>query len=616
MTRPLGTPDPDWQTRHAHAIVTPEAAVRRIKPGQRIFLSTGAGAPTALVRALIEQRSRLADIEIVTLFVAGEAPFCTRELAEVFTLNTFFVADNVREMVRQGLADHTPIHLGDIPRLFGSGRMPLNVALISAAPPDADGHVNLGIAVDVVRAAIESAQLVIAQINPHMPVTHGDTSLAVWDIDLLVPAATPLPETPTPEPDETLARIGRNVAALVPDGATIQMGIGRVAQSMIRFLTGKKNLAVHGEMISDTILAPLASGALSGPVVTSFALGSRKLYDTVHANPLFSFRRTEHVNDPRVLARLPRLMAINSALQIDLTGQVCVDSLGVKLYSGLGGIAAFNAGAAACAQGRAIIVLPATARGGKVSRIVARLAPGAGVALNRGMVHYVVSEYGMAYLFGKTIQERALALIGIAHPNFRAALIKRAVKWGYVRPEVGDVDGHIWVGGRELRTSMLLESGRMIQFRSSRPTDWQAVRSMLYSLSEGTVYRRYMSHVKRFPFNRLKNFTFIDQRRDVVVVGTVSGGSQEEVVAIGGYNVDDATNLAEVAFLVRDDWQGQGIGTFMMRHLASVARNAGVAGLTAETLMENLPMQAVLKKSDFPVRTSTDGETVHFEIRF
>ncbi|MBF0128114.1 MAG: 4-hydroxybutyrate CoA-transferase, partial [Magnetococcales bacterium] len=283
MTHQTFMPDPEWRTRYAGMVVDAEEAVRRVMPGQRIFLATGAGVPQALVRALVNQRNRLADIEIVTLFMAGEVPFAVRELAEVFTLNTFFVVGNVREMVRAGLADYTPIHLSDIPRLFGSGQMPLDVAMIQVAPPGLDGTVNLGVAVDVVRAAAENARLVLAQVNPLVPVTHGDSALAVWDLDLLVPEEIPLPVMVLPPPDETLAQIGRNIAALVPDGATVQMGIGRVAQSVIRYLSGKKNLGIHTEMISDTILPLLAAGAITGSnksldegqVVTSFALGSQ-----------------------------------------------------------------------------------------------------------------------------------------------------------------------------------------------------------------------------------------------------------------------------------------------------------------------------------------------------
>ncbi|MEO5345298.1 MAG: GNAT family N-acetyltransferase [Magnetococcus sp. YQC-9] len=625
MNHPTFTPDSQWTTRYAKMITSAQEAVRRIKPGQRVFLATGAGVPRALVRAMIQERARLADIEIILVFVAGEFPLAIKELSDTFTINTFFVADNVRAMVQAGQADYTPILMSDIPRLFSSNQLSIDVAMIQVSPPDMEGEVNLGIAVDVVRCATENAALVLAQVNPAMPRTHGDSGISIWDLDLLIPAEEPLPELILPAPDEAMERIGPQIAALVPDGATVQMGLGRVAQLSVKYLTGKKNLCIHTEMISDTILDLIHAGAIlepesesdHGQIITSFALGSRKLYDAVHDAPIFSFRRTEFVNDVRTITRQQRMVAINGALQVDLTGQVCVDSLGPYFYSGMGGILDFNSGASNAVEGRSIIVLPATARKGRSSRIVEQLTPGSGVALNRGVVHYVVSEFGVAYLFGKSIQERALALIGISHPDFRARLLKRAVKLGYVRPEIGDVDGQSWVGGRELRTSMLLDTGQLITFRSSRPTDWKPIKKMLYSLSEGTVYRRFMSHVKRFPFNRIKNFTFIDQRRDVVVVGVISDGKEEWVVSIGGYNVEGGVaNRAEVAFLVRDEWQGQGIGTFMMRHLANMARNAGLSGLTAETLMDNRPMQAVLEKCGFSIHTRTDGDTVHFDIDF
>ncbi|MBF0428079.1 MAG: acetyl-CoA hydrolase/transferase family protein, partial [Magnetococcales bacterium] len=451
MPRSLTIEDPQWPTRYAKMVASAKAAVQRIKPGQRVFLATGAGVPQALVRAMIQDRARLADIEIVILFVAGDLPLAMKELSDTFTLNTFFVVDNVRSMVQAGLADYTPIHMSDIPRLFASGHLPLDVAMIQVAPPSMDGNVNLGVSVDVVRCATENATLVMAQVNSRMPRTHGDSTLSIWDLDLLIPAEEPLPEMILPTPDETMERIGRNIAALVPDGATLQMGIGRVAQLAIQYLTGKKNLTVHTEMISDSILDLMASGAISSQekspdavqVVTSFALGSRRLYDAVQDSLLFSFRRTEYINDIGTIARQQRMVAINSGLQIDLTGQVCVDSLGSQFYSGIGGIVDFNSGATAAVDGRAIIALPSTARKGKVSRIVSRLTPGAGVALNRGVVHFVVSEHGTAYLFGKTIQERALALIGIAHPDFRVRLLKQAIKLGYVRPEIGEVNGQI-----------------------------------------------------------------------------------------------------------------------------------------------------------------------------
>ncbi|MBF0417568.1 MAG: 4-hydroxybutyrate CoA-transferase, partial [Magnetococcales bacterium] len=296
MKHPSHTPDAQWNSRYAKMITSAQEAVRRIKPGQRLFLATGAGVPRALVRALIQERSRLADIEVILVFVAGEFPLAVKELSDTFTVNTFFVADNTREMVRSGMADHTPILMSDIPRLFSSGQLPIDVAMIQVTPPDMEGEVNLGIAVDVVRCATENASLVLAQVNSAMPRTHGDSGISVWDLDLLIPAEDPLPEWHLPEPDEALERIGPQIAALVPDGATVQMGLGRAPQLVIRHLTEKRNLCIHTEMISDTVLELIAAGAIlppehdddHGQIVTSFAMGSRKLYDAVHDAPLFS----------------------------------------------------------------------------------------------------------------------------------------------------------------------------------------------------------------------------------------------------------------------------------------------------------------------------------------
>ncbi|MBF0284775.1 MAG: GNAT family N-acetyltransferase [Magnetococcales bacterium] len=621
MANPL---DPQWTTRHAQMIATPEAAMQRIKPGQRVFVATGAAAPRVLLKALREERRRLADVEIVHLLTLGAAPYASKELQEIFSVNTFFVADNVRESVQSGLGDYTPIMLSDIPRLFESGRFPLDVALIQVSPPDANGMVSLGVSVDVVRSAAENAGVVIAQVNAHMPRTHGDSLIPVWDLDLLVPADDPLPEAILPPPDAALKQIGPLLAALIPDGATLQVGVGRAPQSLLPFLKEKKDLGLHTELITDSVLELLASGALTGQhktldrgrIVASFCLGSRKFYQALHDDPRFELRRTEYVNDPTIIARHHRMIAVNTALQIDLTGQVCVDSLGAKFYSGLGGVVNFSQGAHLAPEGKSIIALPATARGGKVSRIVDLLTPGAGVALTRGCVEYVVTEFGVAYLFGKTIQERAMALISIAHPDFRPRLLKRAIRLGFLKPELSEVDGRTLVGPQELRTSLLLDDGTLLTFRPSHPNDRKAIKETLYSLSEASVYKRFLSTLRRFPFQRIKNFVYIDHRRDVVMVGIIPEAYGEKIVAIGGYYLNPSSNRAEVAFLVRDDWQGRGIGTFLMRRLVAVAKRNGLGGLTAETLMDNRAMQAVLEKCGLKVSTRVEGDVMHFEMDF
>jgi GNAT superfamily N-acetyltransferase len=353
-----------------------------------------------------------------------------------------------------------------------------------------------------------------------------------------------------------------------------------------------------------------------GKIVTSFAIGTKKLYDYVDNNPVFSFNPTEYVNDPFVIGQQNKMVAINTALEIDLTGQVCADSLGTRFYSGIGGQADFNQGAGRSPGGRAIIALPSTAEGGKVSRIVPTLKPGAGVVTTRGAVHYVVTEHGIAYLHGKSVQERAMALIAIAHPDFREELLSRAVEYKWVRPEMVDVEGRLFVGPKEVRTTAVLEDGTLISFRSMTLTDEPATRDLFYSLSQETVYYRYMSHMRRIPRKTLQRFVYVDHRNEVAIVGTVPEAHGEEIVAIGRYYLDQKTNRAEVAFVVRDDWQKRGIGTFIMRHLANIASRNGIAGFTAEVLRDNKPMQAVINHSGMKVRSRLDQGVFHFDMDF
>jgi GNAT superfamily N-acetyltransferase len=336
----------------------------------------------------------------------------------------------------------------------------------------------------------------------------------------------------------------------------------------------------------------------------------------VNDNPLFSFNPTEYVNDPFIVGRQHKMVAINTALEVDLTGQVCSDSLGTSFYSGAGGQADFNRGAGRSPGGRAIIALPSTAKGGKVSRIVATLTPGAGVVTTRAGVHYVVTEYGTAYLRGKSVQERAMALITIAHPDFREELLAKAVEYKWVPPEMEDVEGRLFVGPKEVRTTMVLDDGTLVTLRAMNPTDEPATRDLFYSLSRETMYYRYMSYLERIPRKQLRNYVYIDHRNEVTIVGTVPEAHGEEIIAIGGYYLDPKTNRAEVAFIVQDDWQRRGIGSFIMKHLASIAMRNGIAGFTAEVLRDNKAMQAVINHSGLMVQSRMEEGVFHFEMDF
>ncbi|MDW8307916.1 MAG: GNAT family N-acetyltransferase [Verrucomicrobiales bacterium] len=616
--------DPHWRKKFKAQILSAEEAVARIRPGQRVFVGTGCGEPLLLVRALAKRATELPDTEIVHLLTFGEAPYAHREMTQYFRVNSFFIAENVRHIIQEGLGDYTPIHLSDIPRLFESGQLPLDVALIQITPPDADGLCSLGVSVDIVKKAAENASLVIAQVNPNMPRTLGNSFIHAYDVDILVPGDEPILEVQPPEIDDVTRQIAENLASLIEDGSTLEVGIGRIPQALLSFLRDKKDLGLHTEMITDGVMDLIEAGVITGArktldrgkVVASFCLGTRKLYDYIHNNPVFSFQPTEYVNNPSIITQQHKMVAINTALEIDLTGQVCADSLGSKFFSGVGGQVDFNRGAAKAPGGKAIIALPSTAQGGKVSRIVTRLSPGAGVVTTRAGGQYGVTEHGVAYLHGKSVQERALALISVAHPNFREQLLREAIEAKYLSAEMADVEGKIHVGPKELRTTYLLSDGTLINFRPIHPTDMPRMRDLFYKLSEATMYYRFMSRQKFVSRRQIKEFVYIDHRNDVTIVGTLPEAYGEEIIAIGSYYLDSKTNLAEVAFVVADAWQNHGIGTFLLQHLMRIARRNGIRGFTAEVLAENKAMQAVIGKSNTKVRSRLENHVISYEMLF
>jgi GNAT superfamily N-acetyltransferase len=411
---------------------------------------------------------------------------------------------------------------------------------------------------------------------------------------------------------------------LIENGSTLELGIGRIPHSLLGFLKDKKDLDIHTEMITDDIVDLVRAGVINGSrksldrgkIVASFCLGTRKLYDFIDNNPMFAFHPTEYVNDPAVIGQQNKMVAINTALEIDLTGQVCADSIGTRFFSGIGGQVDFNRGAARSPGGKAIIALPSTAQNGQVSRIVGRLSPGAGVVTTRGDVHYVVTEYGVAYLHGKSIQERALAMISIAHPKFQAKLLREAVDDKYVSTELAEKESQIVVGPKELKTTYVTPSGTQIAFRPIHPTDEPKMRHLFYALSQQTVYYRFMSMVKRIPRRQIRDFVFIDHRNEVAIVGTLREAHGDEIIAVGRYWLDPKSNRAEVAFTVQDQWQKQGIGTFLFRYLIRIARRNGIRGFTAEVLSENKAMQRVFNKGNTRTKCSLSGGVYSYEMDF
>lgn len=614
----------EWQEAYSDMLATPGQAAKLIKPGQRVFIGTGCGEPVALVEALTERAHELADVEIIQLLAKGMAPYADRRFSGSFKVNSFFIGTAIRQHIQEGLGDYTPVLLSDIPRLFSSGRLPLDVVLIQVTPPDSRGQVSLGVSVDIVKSAAENGSLVIAQVNPRMPRTLGESFMDIYDLDLLVPVDMEILERQQSTTTEDTLKIGEYIAALIEDGSTIEFGIGRIPHGVIEFLKDKKDLGIHTELLTDSIIPLIESGAVTGrrktldrnKIVATFCMGGRKLYDFIDNNPLFSFRPTEYVNDSHVISRQFKMAAINMALEVDLTGQVCADSLGSLFYSGVGGQVDFNRGAARAKEGKAIIALESTARDGEVSRIVTRLTPGAGVVTTRGEAHYVVTEYGVAYLHGKSIQERVMALISIAHPKFREHLLEEAIVAKYLRPEMSEIGGRYFVGSQEMRTTMLLDNGNQVSFRPVHPTDEHSMRDLLYALSRETLYYRFMTRNSRFSPSQIQNFVYIDHRRDVAIVGTVPEAHGEDIVAVGRYYLNSKTNRAEVAFVIRDDWQNHGIGKFLFKHLINLAKGSGIAGFDAEVLRDNRRMQTIFNHSGYRVRSKLEDDVYSFQIDF
>ena len=414
-------------------ILSAADAVSAVRSDQRVFIHSVAAAPQQLIAALTARAPELRDVELVHLHTEGPAPYADPSLRESFRTNALFVGANVRSAVASGEADYTPVFLSEVPALFRRRILPLDVALIQVSPPDGHGFCTLGVSVDVSRAAVEAAPLVVAEINPRMPRTHGDGLVHVRDIDIGVEVEYPIAEHAPVALTETERAIGLHVASLVENGATLQMGIGSVPDAVLAALAGHRDLGVHTEMFSDGVIELVERGVITGAckrshpgkLVAAFLLGSRRLYDFVHDNPQVVMLGVDYVNDTATIRRNPRVTAINSAIEIDLTGQVVADSIGTRQYSGVGGQMDFIRGAALSQDGRPIIALPSTTRRGE-SRIVPLLKPGAGVVTTRAHVHFVVTEYGVANLYGLSLRQRARALIDVSHPDHREPLERAA----------------------------------------------------------------------------------------------------------------------------------------------------------------------------------------------
>jgi acyl-CoA hydrolase/RimJ/RimL family protein N-acetyltransferase len=612
-----------WQDRFRAKVVTAEQAVANVKPGQRVFIGSGAGEPQTLVEAL-SGCEMLSDTEIVHILTLGVATYAEPRFGDRFRHNAYFIGPNVRQAVAEGRADYTAIFLSEIPALFRTGRVVIDVALIEVSPPDEHGYCSYGVSTDIVKAAAECARMVVAEVNEQMPRALGDCFIHVREIDLLVPSSRPVLEAPQGAPDQLAQRIARHVANLVEDGATLQLGIGTIPDAVLTYLGDFRNLGVHTEMFSDGIIPLVEQGVITnsektlhrGKIVASFVLGSRKLYDFIDNNPLVEFHPTEYTNDPFIIAQNDKMISINAAIEVDLTGQVCADSLGTMFYSGIGGQVDFGRGAARSRGGKPIIALPSTAENETISRIVPTLKPGAGVVTSRGDAHYVITEYGAAYLHGKNMRERAMALIHVAHPKFRPWLLSEAKARRLVYADQIELPFRMSLYPEELERWVELKDQSRVFLRPLKLTDEPMLRELFYKLSPESVHYRFFRMIRAMPHEKLQELLRIDYEADMALVVLTRSTEDAQVVAIAHYLNDRRTNFAEAAFLVRDDWHGKGIGTALMNMLVDIARQKGIAGFSASVLAQNHGMLRIFHKCGYAVESELDDGVYHLRIPF
>jgi 4-hydroxybutyrate CoA-transferase len=429
-----------WQSQYRSKITDVDTALAAVHSNDRVYIGGGAGVPKVLINHLTERAALLQNVEITQILTFADAPYADPEFEDSFRVNALFIGNNVREAVRQGRADFTPIFLSEIPSLFRDGSMPLDVALVTLTPPDEHGFCSFGVEVGTTKPAAEEAKIIIAEINQQMPRTLGDCFIHVSRLNHIVEVDYPLPEVPQAGTSELHLKVGRHIAEMIPDGATLQMGIGSIPDAVLYHLSSHRDLGIHTELFSDGVIDMVERGVITcskktfhpGKIVAGFLFGSKRLYDFAHNNPLIELHPSDYVNDPFNIAQNDNMVAINSALQVDLTGQVCADSIGSKLYSGAGGQVDFIRGAARSKGGLPIVAFLSTAKDESLSRIVPMLYEGSGVVTTRNDVHYVATENGVAKLHGKTVRERARALIGIAHPKFQEELTLAAHELGYL----------------------------------------------------------------------------------------------------------------------------------------------------------------------------------------
>ncbi len=597
----------DWLGLYRGLRRTAPEAMKLLRSGSRIFLGSGAGEPQHLVCALADEAGRLSDVEVVQVLGLTGKDLCDSRFPDSFRTKRFFLAAGEREAVAEGRGVFTPMYLSEVPRMICEGPLSLDAALIQVSPPDRHGYVSLGVAVDVVVDAVEQARVVIAQINPRMPRTLGESFVHLSRLSAVVEYEEPLLTYRVPPPDDVAQKIAGHVAKLIKDGATIHLGLGRLPQAVLSALGGRRNLGVHTDLLTEGYVDLAEAGVITGQnkvhlrgrIVASFCLGGERLYDFVHDNPLVELYPTRMVNDPAVIARHARMTTVHEAVEVDLTGQTCSEIRGSRIYAGLGGTVDFMRGAAWSPGGQCIVVLASTGPDGE-SRILPCFEAGAGVAVTRAGARTVVTEYGAAFIHGLSLSERAVALIDIAHPNHRDALLSAAREQGLISEQAVLAPLFTGIYPEQYERSIELRDGASVLLRPVKPTDERLVQEFFYGMSGKEVYYRFLHSIKAFPRKDMQQMVNIDYHRQMGVVALVGEFGNQEVAGVARY-ILGGDGLPEVDFAVQDKYQGQGLGSRLMGYILGIARDRGFDKAVAFVMAENAASLHILYHAGYAV---------------
>jgi acyl-CoA hydrolase/GNAT superfamily N-acetyltransferase len=621
--------DIDWRKKWKEKEITATEAIKKIIPGNRVFIDTACAEPQALTAELIRASQSLLDTEIIHFLTIHPEKYFTDKAEDLFRHNAFFISKTLREEINKGQADYTPIYASEIPKLFLSGRKNCDVALIQVTPPDRYGFCSLGVNVDVAKPIAQSAYLTIAEINPQMPRTSGSSFIHMKEINYYVYNDVPLLEFHFKDKNGVTEKIGKNVSDLIENKSTIHIGNGYLPNACLKHLMDKKDLGMHSHYITDNIIPLIENTVLTcrkktfhpEKIITSFALGTNKLFSFINNNPYIEFYPSDYVCNVKYIAMNKKMVSINQAIQIDLTGQVNTSSKGYNFYSGIGDTVDFMRGAALSKGGKPIIVLPSTKKDNTVSTIVPHLDEGAGVLLSRADVHYVVTEWGVAYLHGKTIRERALELICIAHPNFRESLLEYAKKLNYVYSDQilpCDEEGRICMYPYQYETIYITGTNEKIIIRPVKTTDEPLLKELYYSLNEKDRYLRFFEIRKEFTHSKTQYEVNIDYQNIFSIGAFIGEIGNEEMIGNATYYLNPKLNMAEYSFVIREDYRGKGIGSFLYHHLIIIAKEKGIKGFYGTIHMQNKSTIRIIQRGGYTKITPPEAgeKELFYEVFF